>query len=78
MMRIIKVILIVMAIAVISYGTPFKEPIGQGIVAIANAIVGLVVVITYEFIDTHGQGIKTWFGGGIHCGKGRLKKGKHS
>lgn len=60
-MCIFKIVLIFTAVAAIAVASQYNNLVSKVIVIITSTILGVVAESAYNFIDSHGQGIKTWF-----------------
>ena len=62
MKKICRIIFVGVISLLVTALTTSSESVGvQAISAIASGVFGLMVSSIYEFIDTHDQGLKTWF-----------------
>ena len=61
-MKILRMVVITVVFAIVAGVTVLSgNPIWQTVAVIAASVVGTAVSILYECIDTHGQGLVTWF-----------------
>ena len=62
MKKICRIIFVGVISLLVTALTTSSESVGvQAISAIASGVFGLMVSSIYEFVDTHDQGLKTWF-----------------
>ena len=62
MKKIFRIVLVGFISLLVTAVTTSSESVGlQAISVIASGIFGLMVSSIYEFVDTHDQGLKTWF-----------------
>lgn len=62
MKKICRIVLVGFISLLVTAVTTSSESVGlQAISVIASGIFGLMVSSIYEFVDTHDQGLKTWF-----------------